>query len=676
MKHIGYFFKLYWVGILIFLTFFTVGMATLSHYGNNIDESIHFERGNAYLDFFLTGRIKYTTADFNNSRVSEWKYKGYDTAYFLKNDGGHPPLNDILAAATNRIFHEKLGIMGDLESYHLFELFVSGMLVFLMFVMIRQKYGVFAGTIASLSTALYPLFYGESHFNIKDPIEASFFSFALYFFYLGVNRIKGRYFFISSLFCALAFGTKYNIVFLPFIITFYLLVRFGFFFIFKSGKINILKRIPKGVYVSLFFYPIIVFGVHFLSRPYLWQDPINRFLYVIKYYKDIGTGIEYQSKFLWHGWNTYPAIFVGISTPIVILMYFFIGVVVSLVIVKKEKDKFSSLLLLWFGITLLRVTLPGTSIYGGVRQIMEYIPAMAAIAGLGAFYFRSVIAKFINIKIASLLILVSFIPLIVSLVKLHPNENLFMNSLVGGLKGATEKRISGVGETMGNAYLQGIRWLNEHAEQNARFGFPVGLGSNFPPEFVRKDIKFGGYFSGTKREGEYMMEMFSVDFPFSKYNYDYLNRFLNPVYVKTVDGVPILKIWKNDREHTKEGFLEEVDEKNVSFIVNKEENTISIFLEKPVFLTRLEIFHGNNNCAEKGSGSISYSSRVQEEFLAPDDLYGSQGRYAYSLQTEKRFVYFFTAVKAKKIFISPSDNNLCLLQVTGVKVFGLRDLRP
>lgn len=651
-------------------------MVTLSHYGNNIDESIHFERGNAYLDFFLTGRTKYTSADFNSSRVSEWKYKGYDTAYFLKNDGGHPPLNDILAAVTNRIFHEKLGIMGDLESYHMFELFVSCMLVFLVFAAIRRRYGLFAGVIAALSMSLYPLFYGEAHFNIKDPIEASFFTFTLYFFYLGINEVKGRYFFISSLFCALAFGTKFNIVFLPFIITFYLLIRFGFSFVFKRGGIDTLKKIPKSVYVSLFFYPIIVFGVHFLSRPYLWQDPINRFLYVVQYYKDIGTGIDYQSRFLWHGWNTYPAIFVGMSTPIVILIYFFIGIAVSLFIARKERDKFSLLLLLWFGITLLRVTIPGTSIYGGVRQIMEYIPAMAAIAGLGALYFRNLISKFINIKIASLLILASFIPLIISLVRLHPNENLFMNSLVGGLKGATEKKISGVGETMGNAYLQGIWWLNEYAEQDARFGFPVGLGSNFPPQFVRKDIKFGGYFSGMKRGGEYMLEMFSVDFPFSKYNYDYLNIFLNPVYVKTVEGVPVLKIWKNDKEHTKKGFLEEISEQNVGFTMSKEENRISISLKKPVFVTRIEIDHGNNNCTEKGSGNVSYSSNDEGEFLSPDDLYGSQGKYASLLQTKTHFVYFFPAVKLKKIFISSDDNNLCLLQVIGVKVSSLRDLKP
>ncbi|MBI2613547.1 MAG: glycosyltransferase family 39 protein [Candidatus Levybacteria bacterium] len=433
LDKIGSFLKFYWVGVLISLIFFVVGIITLSHYGNNIDEPMHFEKGNAYLDFFLTGREKYTDADFTSKRISEWKYRGFDTAFFLKTDCCHPSLNDILAAGTNRVLYGQFGIMGDLESYHVFELFISTLLIFLVFAMIRRRYGIFAGTIASLSIALYPLFYGEARFNIKDPIEASFFAFTLYFFYLGVEKARAKYFLISSIFCALAFGTKFNIIFLPFIIIPYLLVRFGFSFNFK--------KIPKRIYLSLFIYPIIVLGVNFIFRPYLWQDPINRFLSVAQYYKDIGTGTDYQSAFLKFGWNTYPTFFVGISTPLIILGLFLVGVVIALFRVKREKDKFSFLILLWFAITILRVSIPGTSIYGGVRQIMEYVPAMAAISGLGALYLRSLLSRYINIKLASIIIFAAFVPLMATLVRLHPNENLFINSLVGGLKGATEKKI-------------------------------------------------------------------------------------------------------------------------------------------------------------------------------------------------------------------------------------------
>lgn len=674
MKKIISYVRPYWIGILISLTFFIVGMITLSDYGINVDESIHFERGNAYLNLFLTGKTKYSSSDFSGPRISEWKYKTYDAEYFIKNDSGHPPLNGILAAATNRIFFEKLGIVGDLQSYHMFELFVSSTLVFLVFAILKNRYGTFAGTIASLSTVLYPLFYGESHFNIKDPLEASFFAFTVYFLYLGVEKARAKYFLISSLFCALAFGTKFNIIFLPFIFIPYFIVRRILPFLSKKNKKRILINVPKSIYLSILFYPFIVIGIHFLSRPFLWQDPISRFMQILQFYKDIGTGIDYQSVFIFHGFNVYPFLFVGISTPIVILAYFLIGVFVALLNVKREDDKFSLLILLWLGVTLLRVSLPGTSIYGGVRQIMEYIPSMTIIAGIGAYHVRNVLGKVISRKVASVIIIATFFPLVITLIKMHPNENLFMNSLIGGLKGATEKKITGVGETMGNSYLQGIWWLNENAEKNARFGFPEGLGSNFPPQFVRKDIKFGPMFSGMKRGGEYMMEMFSVDFPFPRYHINYLENFLEPVYVKYVDGVPVLKIWKNDLMHTKPGFANEV-QVDASFNTNKTEGSIEINLKTPAYLTKIVLNHGNSDCLDSGNGQIIYTSPDGKQFSMPDDLYLSQGPYAATLQTPTHFLYFFTAEKVKSILILPEDSNLCLLQVNKISVFALKDLK-
>lgn len=668
--------KFYLIGIIIAFLFFIIGVFTLSNYGINIDEPIHFERGNAYLDFFLSGKTKYTQADFSNPRISEWKYIGYDTNYFLKNDSGHPPLNGILAAATNRIFHEKLGIIGDLEGYHLFELFISSLLVFLVFAMVRAEYGVFAGTTACLSLVLYPLFYGESHYNIKDPVEASFFAFTLYFFYLGARRLSAKYFIISSLFCALAFGTKFNIIFAPFIIVPFLAIVYGIPFLKKQDKIKKIFSIPKVVWISLVAFPLIVIFIHFLTRPYLWSDPINHFMQIVDYYQGIGTGTNYQSSFIKHGLNTYPIVFVGISTPVVILFYSLMGALVTLFNFKNKKYNLSLLFLIWFVISIGRVSLPGTSIYGGVRQIMEYIPAMAALSGVGAIFIKKIFSKYVNSYIVGVIIVITFIPTLFKIIELHPNENLFINNLVGGIKGATERKIPGVGETMGNAYLQGILWLDKNAPENSRFGFPVGLGSNFPPQFVRKDIKFGGFFSGMKRDGEYMIEMKSVEYPPPRYNYQYLDTFLNPVYVKKVDGTTVVTVWKNDIEHTKKGYINEKEVENVNFSVDSKNGYINISWDYPYFVTRLEIEHDSNNCLKQGTGSIYYSVNGENQMQAPDDLFGMQGRYPFSLQTDTHFVYFLAGFKANRLSLRADDLNLCLLKTNSVKVKALADIKP
>lgn len=674
MNHIRGFIKFYSIGILLALVFFTVGIKTISNYGLNIDEPAHFTRGQAYLQLLLTGQKKYSDGDLSGKRSSSYKIQTYNASYYLKNDSGHPSLNGILAAATNRIFHEELGILGDLEAYHLFGIFVSSSLIFLIYAMVRRRYGIFAGIVSALSLALYPLFLGESHFNIKDPVETTFYAFTIYFFYLTLETKKVRYFLLSSLFFGFAFSTKFNILFLPFSLVPYLIIRY--WNVVLRAKLKVIKHIPIKLYLAFPVGLVLVLAIHYISRPYLWSDPINRFFEIIRYYQDIGTGSVHQIQYLAGGWNMYPPFFITISTPLYVFLLFLIGFIFGLFKLRGEKDKFFFLLILWMIVPIFRVMLPGASIYSGVRQIMEYVFPLAAICGIGAMGIRDVLSKtFRKPFIISLFIILGFLPLAMTLYRMHPNENVFINSLVGGLGGAVEKQIPGAGESMGNVYLQGLKWLNGNAPEGAKYGTPVGLGSNVPRQFERSDLKFGGFFSGERREGEYMMEMISVDFPPPRYNFKYLDTFLNPVYVLKVDGATILKVWKNDKEHTKKGYLNEKEEKISRVRGGIAEEFIQVELGNLASITRIEIDHDNQNCIDQGSGSIVYFNEKNEQLGTADDLYLSQGRYAASLQTRNHFVYFFPATKTKLLRLIPADTNLCLLQYRSIKVYGLADLK-
>lgn len=659
------------LGLVISFAFFIVGISTLSHYGLNIDEPIHFIRGQAYLTLLTKWRSFYTPDELSGLRVSDWKIQGYNGAYFLQNDSGHPALNGILAAATNRIFYEKLGILGDLESYHLFEIFISSLLVFLVYYMAASEWGRFAGVAAALAMSLYPLFWGESHFNIKDPIETTFFAYTVYFMYLGIRQGKAKWFLYSGIWCALAFATKFNIIFLPFIILPYIVIRFRRN-IARYG-LGVLRKIPLAVYASLVAYLIIVLGVHLLTRPYLWLDPVGRFQQIVGYYQGIGTGKFYQPSYIFKGWNIYPLIFVIASTPVVVLILASLGII-SGVSLRKKNSAFYPLLLFWLAVPVARVMWPGNSIYSGVRQIMEYIPPLAVLAGLGAQVARNVLLKIFGRRVvASVVTLALFLPLGVKLWQLHPNENVFLNVLVGGLRGAVDKKIPGSAETMGNVYLQGIRWLNRNAESNARFGLPVGLASNIPRQFLRRDIGLGAYFSGAAREGEYMMEMISVDFPPDRYNFLYLDRFLEPVYELNIDGVSLLKIWKNDLAHTRSAYAKEKEVTIRAVEGGVSDGYLHINLSAPARITKLVIDHRDTDCTVQGSGEILYGLDSDKVLRAPDDYYGMQGPYARKLQTSTRFVYFFPASPALWLRLIPTEPNLCVLSYSHVTVTALSD---
>lgn len=660
LNYLGFFFA----GI-----YFLIGVLTLSHYGLNFDEPIHFIRGQAYLNLLTTGRTTYVPEELYNKRVSEWKIGRYDAEYFLQNDKGHPPLNGILAAAFNRVFFEWTGLLPDLESYHLFETFVSSLLVLLVYRIAAREWGIFAGLAAVLSLSLYPLFWGESHFNIKDPVETTFFAYALYYFYFGIRENHARWFLYSAGAAAFAFGTKFNIIFAPFIILPYLVIRYGRD-AYRLG-VRVLRRIPAAIYLSLVLYPVIVFGIHVLTRPYLWQNTVTRFLEIVTYYEGIGSGNSFQPDYLFYGWNTYPLIFVLISTPIVVLSFTLIGVVTGVMKYRNSKHSIFSFLIFWLIVPILRVMWPNASIYSGVRQIMEFIPAMAVISGLGALAVRNFIRVYLkSLPLASIVTVLFFLPLFLTLLKLHPNENVYMNRLAGGLTGAVARRIPGAGETMGNVYLQGIQWLNDNAETNAYFGLPVGHHSNIPQQKIRSDIRLYPSFSGIKQSGEYMMEAFSVDFPIPKYAVLYLDRFLEPVYEVRVDNVSLLKIWKNDSAHIRPD-MRTIKELAVS-VSDGDFGVSMVQLVQPSNITRLEVDSGADPaCMAKGSGQVyvsdfesrsaSYRQLDDDSFLLEGPI-GNAGLHHYT--------YTFPGILTRGIKFVPGDSDTCYLNLSSVRLWG------
>ncbi len=343
---------------LLAIIFFLVGLITLSDYGINWDEPDHFMRGQAYLRYFFTGKKDYQGLP-RQFRRSIYQNDFYTLANWYKDDSGHPPLGDILAATTNWIFYQKLGILGDIESYHLFEVLTGAILVLVVSLFAQETYGVFAGLIAGLSLALYPLFLGESHFNIKDPVETCFFGLTIWSFWKAIKSQSPKWMISSAIFCGMALGVKFNIIFVPLIILPWLFAR------------GIKRSFSKKILKSLFFYPLVSFGIFFISRPYFWSDPFNHTLEIIKYYQSIGLQQNFQPpNFYILGFNTYPLQAVIFTTPLVILFFSLIGIIACFFLFKKEKEKTSFLWLLWLVVPILRVTVPKTSIYGGVRQIM------------------------------------------------------------------------------------------------------------------------------------------------------------------------------------------------------------------------------------------------------------------------------------------------------------------
>lgn len=540
--------------------FFLAAFLTLKDYGISWDETIHFRRGEAYVHYFLTGNKTYQdlpkidlqgtegrSENISKPRRSFYQNDYHNGEFWETRDIGHPPLSDHLAAFFNVVFFQKLGILDDITSFHLYNILAGTFIVLIVTFFAIETFGKFTSLITFLVLVTYPLFWAETHFNMKDVAQAAFFSAFIFCIYKAQSPNK-NWFLISAIFFGMALGTKFNILFAPLIVLPYFFIRF-----FRK-KINL----KSNYFFILLVWVSIVVLIFVGSWPFLWHNPDNIFK-IFEYYRNIGTGTNYQpDQFFWLGINTFPLQWIFFTTPPLTLIL----VVIGLFSCWKNRFKFNSvtiLWLIWFLAPILRVSMSGASIYGGVRQIFEFIPALALVSGMGAYQIVAWLKLPEARKSAVIIISLSFLWQIQTLIALHPNENVYFNSFIGGLSGARDRNFPSWGNSFGNAYLQGIKWLNENAQPNAKLALVQGTPANAPAVLLRKDINYlysdtsnDSYFSGDAKEGEYLMELtYNDTYKPDSEIWRYVDKFLIPVYEVKVDGVPILKIWKNDIEHTR-----------------------------------------------------------------------------------------------------------------------------
>lgn len=689
--------KKYFLPLGLSLIFFILHISILSDYGINWDAPQRMLRGQSYAQFFLTGQKAYQETahlspilitpdeyvthfsfmaaegqnpaklperplprlEFENAqkqalkKFSFYQHQAWNGDFYFKGetDVGHPPLIDNLAALSNRLFFGILGLFGDIESYQLLYILIGTLGIFIVSVFALEITNSWvASLISALSLGLFPLFFSEIHFNMKDPLQAVFFSGAVWTFYKYIKNSSLRWFVIFIGFIILALGVKWNIIFLPAILLPWLfLIRFKGWG--KLGKLGILGMLGIGLFLTAMW-------------PATWSNPIQFFLKVFQFYQWIGVGADHAQPpgFIIVGFNIYPIILLISQTPEVILILFILGI--STVFRKQDKMKTGYLLFLWFLVPLIRYTIPGVRSYNGIRQIMEIIPAMAVIAAVGANYIiQNFNSKLFNFNFYFCLFTFAF--LLLPILHLHPNENVYFNSLVGGLKGARDKGLIDWSLTYGNVYKQGVKWLNKHAEKDANLTIVDGRMFASSNLWLREDISISPYhFSGLDHKGEYIMGVFD---PYNQpvFAARFPGKFLTPVHIIDEDGVPLLYIYKNDLEHTKNGFNHE--DSTTDFKIKSAHLPIGDYIEvdlgKKVKVTRIILEGVSSKCNAENfvyvDEFIGFDSKNLSTDLKPSDfLFALNER---KLLSKEQVEFSFPAEETRMIKIYPKSEDSCFV---------------
>lgn len=667
------FVKQYLVAAVVSATFFFILFFTLKDYGMHEDSPFHFLRGQAYLQKILTGEPQFNIVNLaspvffaGGQRISLYKPNASEEllapqirvgsidensptqqevfAQFLKEVGrrksfykhntwtanywdsinqSHPAVSDILMALTNRMFYGQIGIVSDIEAYHLYVIIVSSLAIFFLFLFCERAFNRRIAFFSAIILALFPFFFAESHFNIKDPVQMSFFTIAIISFYLWFTDPQTKRWFVAFIVSVfLALGTKWNIVFLPLVlIPWIFLVR-------KEEKIKqFLTR--KNIVIFGSIAVVVPFILLIFAWPYLWTSPIQKLFDTFGFYSTLAvrdTRIELRSLFpLPFGLDGSALLAIITMTPPVELILFFLGAVA--IFKKKSNLKVNTLILLWLLIPLIRVVWQGSTFYGSIRNFIEYLPAFAVICGIGADF---IVEKFaIKGKVLFVGVALFIVILLLPIFRLHPNENVYYNFLVGGIARAKKIGIYSWSSTYHNVYKQGVNWLNRQAEKKAKLAYLDGTMLAISPLWLRSDIRFGSYFSGFDQRGEYIISLV-YPIPPAVFAYHYLNDFLNPVFEVKVDGVVLLRVWKNEKKYLKDNYKSEIKlsrQLQVMIYTRGKRKIWEINLgeSKRVSRLMLHIDSKNTNCIERNV-VWSIDKDRKEQYFVPNKLDLGGGR--------------------------------------------------
>ena len=226
----------------------------------------------------------------------------------------------------------------------------------------------------------------------------------------------------------------------------------------------ILWKSGRRARLTIAIYALIAIMVTYLTWPYLWPDPIGRFIetaQVMAQHPWPGTvlfnGVTYRANRLP---ASYMPVLLAIQLTEPVWVLFAIGLVVAIYgAVKRRTESFEllALTLIWFVLPLVTFMIVRPTMYDNFRQSFFIVPPIFFMAGLAFEQIRKPVLQ-------SALIALVVLPGLIASVKLHPYEYIYYNQFVGGVNDAAHRFEL---DYWGTSYREAAQELNRIAPSNA-----------------------------------------------------------------------------------------------------------------------------------------------------------------------------------------------------------------
>ncbi len=494
--------------IFFFISYLIFGHIVFDDYSVTPDELLHREAGFISLKFLIE------LFSFN------FDLPNYQNIPDLNNDWRktYGVLFDLPAAMIEVIFNLETNEAYLLRHYLTFLIYFTGIIYFYKFLKnnLTKEKMAFIGVLILIST---PRIFSNSFYNSRDIVFLSLMIIATYYCLKLLKKNNFKNLVLSAVFCALASNVRIIGIYLP-ILTFIF-----YFFLENRYKLN-----SNFIFFIKFFF--LYFAVLYITWPFLWLNPIENFLYVLKESANYPNHWNFRTLYLgnylnpenlpWH----YFFIWFSSTTPIL----FLITIICGLIIFIKNylnfflKLSFTNNIKLWknfsqrnelfifmcFFIPLFFVICLNSTLYNGWRHLYFLYPFIIYFALYGLEFVLKKVPK----KYKILVFLLLFFQLtnnIFFIYKSHPIQSVYFNIISKQfIKGNLPVDYFGLGNKKTIDFL---------ITENKKFSIS---NSSFTPLYILiyADNDNFSYYENIQFNGTQISQKNKSDFIFTNYYYD------------------------------------------------------------------------------------------------------------------------------------------------------------
>lgn len=473
---------------LFFLLFFLIGISIFRDYGISTDEL--FQRASGY--YWYVSIVNELGVNNEYINLLKDKFMKMESSAHLASGKSiyYGVFFDLFSVVVEEIFK----IKSSYDAYYLkhfltFAFFFLSSILFYNLIKSRFKNKIFS-IVLTLFFIMSPRIFAESYYNGKDIVFMSLSVISVYYALKYLEKQSINNIIIFSLFAALSTQIRIMGIFLFFLFLFFWLLQ-------SLEEEKFFKKNFLHLISLIFFYFLFLY----CFWPYLWGSPFENFFKAFKIFSNYSWGsyVYYFGEYIkasnvpWH----YIPVWIFITTPIMYLIVFFLGLIKTLIIfsisflnisennkkrlwqnVNEKKDLF---LLLYLILPIFIVIFLNSTLYGGWRHLYFIYPGIIYFIAVGVdFILKSKIKK--NYKsLFIFFLLAGLIYNLVNLIKLHPYQNIYFNAMI-------EKKANKLFpiDYWGLANLEALQFVVNLDKENLKTIRPASFT---PLDFSRKLIK-------------------------------------------------------------------------------------------------------------------------------------------------------------------------------------------